>query len=431
MRNKLRLILHAGLSAFIIYFSMYAFRKPFAVATFEGLTVSGIDFKVLLVISQVVGYALSKFIGIRFISGLNHRRRAVSILLFILLAEMALLGFALVPKDIKWFFLFLNGIPLGMIWGLVFSYLEGRKVTEVLAALLTASYILASGMTRSIGKYLMTSFGVTEFWMPFCTGALFILPLLAGVWLIEKVPPPREDDIQYRRKREPMNAADRKRMFLGLAPGLIALTVLLFLTTAFRDLRDNFSAELWEKMGYGNSALVYSQTELFITLVVLITLALFVLIKNNLKALLLMQVLMSAGLVLLLTSTLLYKNTSFNSPVIWMTLSGLGAYLAYVPMGSMVFERISAIFEFKSNAGFLIYVADAFSYLGSVGILVFKEIFYNQISIYDYFIDVMYVIGIAGLACSVFAFFYFKKRAYGFEQQHAGNPGIIPQTRTY
>jgi hypothetical protein len=431
MQNNLRLVLHAGLSAFVIYFSMYAFRKPFAAATFEGLEMFGMGFKVLLVISQVVGYALSKFIGIRFISGLNHQRRATSIILFILLAEMALLGFALAPKEFKFIFLFLNGIPLGMIWGLVFSYLEGRTVTELLAALLTASYIMASGMTKSIGKYLMNVFGVTEFWMPFCTGASFLLPLFIGVWLIEKVPPPQVEDIRFRKKRVPMNKEDRRRMIIGLAPGLTALTMLLFLTTAFRDLRDNFSAELWEQLGYGNSAAVFSQTEIFITLGILVALSLFVLIKNNLQALLYMQILMGGGLVILLVSTLVFEHTRFNSPLVWMTLSGLGAYLAYVPMGSMVFERISAVFDFKSNAGFLIYVADAFSYLGSVGILLVKEIFYKNISVYEYFIQIMYVIGIVGLGCTVFAFFYFKKRAYGIEQHDTGNPQPVPQTRSY
>lgn len=411
MKNKLKLILQAGLSAFVIYFSMYAFRKPFAAATFEGEEVWGVNFKVLLVISQVIGYALSKFLGIRFISGLDPRRRGIWIISFIMLAALSLLGFALAPRELKFIFMFLNGVPLGMIWGLVFSYLEGRRVTELLAALLSASYIMASGMTKSVGKYLMTHHGVGEFWMPFCTGCLFMPPLLLGVWLIGRVPPPEEEDERHRHRRVPMNSRDRREMFLGLAPGLIALILLLFLTTAFRDLRDNFAAELWTELGYGTSAAVFSQTEIGITLGVLIALSLFVLVKDNRRALLGMQVLMGGGAMLLLVSTLLYEKTSFNSPLVWMTLSGLGAYLAYVPMGSMVFERISALFNYRSNAGFLIYVADAFSYLGSLGVLLAKEIFYEDISVYAYFVQIIYLIGVTGLACTLFAYIYFRRRA--------------------
>ena len=411
MKNNLKLILHAGLSAFVIYFSMYAFRKPFAAATFDGQTIFGLDFKVVLVISQVIGYALSKVIGIRFNSGPGLQRKAFYIILFIGLAELALLGFALAPIQYKFIFLFLNGLPLGMIWGLVFAYLEGRTLTELLAAILSSSFILASGVTKSIGKYLMTNYDVSEYWMPFYTGALFFIPLLIGVWFIERVPAPNEEDQLNRGERVPMTDEDRKRLFSGLAPGLIALFILLFLMTAFRDLRDNFAAEFWASIGYADSAAVFTQTEVFITFVVLLLLGLFILVKDNSKALSLMQLVMIAGLFLLLISTVIYQFTSFNSPFIWMTLSGTGVYMAYATLGgSIIFERISATFDYKGNAAFLIYAADAIGYLGSVLILIIKEIFYKDISFLNYFIQMIYVLGIVGLACTIFSYFYFKNR---------------------
>ncbi len=410
MKSKVQFVLQAGLSAFIVYFCMYAFRKPFAAASFTEPDIFGFDFKIILVISQVAGYALSKFIGIHFVSSVGLQKRGYFIVLFIVLAELALLGFALSPHHLKFFFLFLNGIPLGMIWGLVFSYLEGRTVTELLAAILSASYIIASGATKSIGKYLMTTFEVSSFWMPFLTGAIFLVPLLIGVWLLEKIPPPNPIDIISRHKREPMTSADRSKMFWSLAPGLIALIIMHFLMTAFRDLRDNFAAELWDHLGFGQSAGVFSQTELLITAGILLALSFFILIKNNLKALLVMYLLMGSGMVLLLAATYTYIEWQILSPFAWMTLSGLGLYLAYVPLGSMVFERISAVYDFKSNAGFLIYVADAISYLGSVLILLIKEIFYQDLSVYEYFIQLLYVIGCISLACISFAYIYFKRR---------------------
>ena len=384
MKQKISFILHAGLSAFVIYFCMYAFRKPFAAATFEGLVQWGWNFKIILVISQVLGYALSKFIGIRFVSSAGMKNKGFYIVLFIILAELALLGFALAPMRYKWLFLFLNGIPLGMIWGLVFAYLEGRTTTELLAAMLSSSYIIASGATKSVGKWLMNRYSISEFWMPFTTGALFLLPLLLAVWWIQKIPPPTQIDIQFRKKREPMTAADRRKLFWSLAPGLIALILMHFFMTAFRDLRDNFAAELWQQLGFGDSAAVFTTTEIWITVAILVILSFFILIKNNLSALLILFIVMALGMVILLFSTFLFQQNHL-SPFLWMTFTGLGVYMAYVPMGSMVFERISAIFQWKSNAGFLIYVADAFSYLGSVGILLIKEIVYPSLSVYDYF----------------------------------------------
>ena len=68
---------YAITASFSTYFCMYAFRKPFAAATYEELdTFLGLDLKTALVISQVVGYTLSKVIGMRVCSELSRANRA-------------------------------------------------------------------------------------------------------------------------------------------------------------------------------------------------------------------------------------------------------------------------------------------------------------------------------------------------------------------
>src|SRR5690606_12449799 len=69
-------------AAFTTYFCMYSFRKPFAAASFEGEAL-GMQLKVALVLSQVIGYALSKFIGIRLVSETPARRRAWTLIALI------------------------------------------------------------------------------------------------------------------------------------------------------------------------------------------------------------------------------------------------------------------------------------------------------------------------------------------------------------
>ena len=148
-----------GMAAFGCYTSMYAFRKAFASATFENQELFHIDYKVWLVIAQMVGYTLSKFYGIRFISESGKSSRARSIIFLIVFSWIALLGFALVPAPYNIAFLFLNGFPLGMIWGLVFSYLEGRRTTEFMGALMSISLIFASGFVKTVARTLMLLVG--------------------------------------------------------------------------------------------------------------------------------------------------------------------------------------------------------------------------------------------------------------------------------
>lgn len=60
---------------------MYAFRKPFAAGTYEdvGLLLFGLDYNSGLLIAQVIGYALSKLIGIRVIAEFGRQGRAAAI----------------------------------------------------------------------------------------------------------------------------------------------------------------------------------------------------------------------------------------------------------------------------------------------------------------------------------------------------------------
>ena len=86
-------------SAGFCTFAMYAFRKPFIAATFE--SVPGwhfvLDYKIALVLAQVAGYALSKFVGVKGISDIHPRHRASAILGLIGVSWLALVAFAVVP----------------------------------------------------------------------------------------------------------------------------------------------------------------------------------------------------------------------------------------------------------------------------------------------------------------------------------------------
>lgn len=410
LKKKSPLILSAGLAAFLVYFSMYAFRKPFAVGTFQGYEIWGINYKIVLIISQVIGYTISKFIGIKVISEMKKERRPWLIIGFILLAELALLGFALVEAPYNFVFLFLNGLPLGMIWGLVFSYLEGRNVTEILATILSASFIMASGVTKAVGKYLLLEFSVSEFWMPFLTGLIFFIPLLFSVWWLEKIPNPTKEDILQRKERLPMTKTDKNKLLWGLFPGLMALIVMYLFLTAFRDYRDNFSAEIWIETGLENSASIFAKTETYIAFLALSILALFVFIKDNLRAVKTMILVMILGLISIAISTYLFNQHNALSPFTWMTITGLGAYIAYIPLGSILFDRIIGALSFKGNAGFLIYIADAIGYLGSVLILLYKEFFYKDLSILNFFINFSYITFFVGLSGLTYAYFYFNSK---------------------
>ncbi len=404
--TSFRVGLYAAITVFLTYTMVFGFRKSFTVATFDGITIAGYSYKTILVISQMLGYMLAKFYGIKFISELKRHGRGKIIILLTLISWLSWLFFALVPAPYNIAFLFINGFPLGMLWGVVFSYVEGRRSTDFIGATLAVSFIFASGFVKTVGGWLMLNFGITEFWVPFYTGLVFVGPLLFFVFLIEKIPPPSEEDIASRMDRVPMLAEDRKKFTRLFLPGLVACILIYAFATIFRDMRDNFSAEMWKEMGFFDKPELFAKTETPITLIILVLIGSMVLIKNSFKALMLSHFFIGLGFIIAGLSSYFYISNSL-SPIWWMTLVGLGLYMVYIPFNSVFFERLIAAFKHTGNVGFLIYLADSFGYVGSVGVMLSKEIFKVQLNWVTFFSNSVIWLSLVGLALTLFSAIYF------------------------
>ena len=401
----------AGLAGFSAYFSMYAFRKPFSAATFEA--VHGwhfaIDYKIALVMAQVAGYALSKMIGVKVISEITPARRAGAIIGLIGLSWLALVGFAVIPAPWNVSMMFLNGLPLGMIWGLVFGYMEGRRVSEALGAILCASFIVSSGAVKSVGAWLMHRWHVDIFWMPAATGALFIPLLLVSVWLLSQLPPPNAQDEAERVRRAPMTAEERWSFLKLYGPGIVLLVISYVMLTAFRDFRDNFAAEIWTALGYGKEDGVFTASELPVAVIALATLAGVMVVRDNRKALMLLLGLVIAGFVLVGGSTLAFQAHAI-SPLTWMIAAGAGLYMAYTPFNAMLFDRLIAFSGRVATAGFLIYVADASGYAGSVALMLWRNLGAVNLNWLQFFIQSAYATSVVGAILVAGAAVYFRRR---------------------
>jgi MFS family permease len=388
---------------------MYAFRKPFTVATFEDLSLAGVDYKIILIIAQVLGYMLSKFIGIKVISELQPNKRIFYLIGLILAAEVSLLLFALTPAPYNFIFMFLNGLPLGMVWGIVFSYLEGRKFTEFLGVALCSSFIVSSGAVKSVGLLVMENWQVSQFWMPFVTGGVFIVPFVFFAWLLNKMPQPTEEDKELRTERKPMTGKDRKRVFFTFLFPIIILVFFYTFLTAMRDFRDNFSREIWDALGFEGDAAIYTISELPIAILVLVIIGFLGVIKNNYKAFVSYHYLLLFGTITIGLSTLLFQ-LAIISPILWMISVGFGLYICYVPFNCIFFDRMIATFRIKGNAGYLIYIADAFGYLGSMGVLLYKNFGQSQLSWINFFMASTYIIAVLGAIITIVSLFYFRRK---------------------
>jgi hypothetical protein len=235
---------------------------------------------------------------------------------------------------------------------------------------------------------------------------VFAAPLLLFVYLIEKIPSPDDKDIAYRTARVPMLAQDRKNFIRIFLPGLIACILIYAFATIFRDMRDNFSAEMWKEMGFFDKPELFAKTETPITIIILLLIGSMVMIKDSFKALMLSHFFIGLGFIIAGFSSYLFTNQNIP-PIWWMTLVGLGLYMVYIPFNSVFFDRLIAAFKHTGNVGFLIYLADSFGYVGSVGVMLSKEIFKVQLNWVTFFSNSVIWLSLVGLALTIFSSVYF------------------------
>lgn len=401
----------AVVAAFGTYFCMYAFRKPFTAASYEEASALGASLKPLLIMAQVFGYMVSKFIGIKVIAEMPRERRAAGIVALILIAQMGLVLFGLIPPPWNAVGLFVNGLALGMVFGLVLGFLEGRQFTEALTASLCASFILADGVTKSVGAWLL-SLGVPDFWMPSAAGLCFFPPLLLGAWMLSRIPAPSAADVASRTARERLLSGERWSLLSKYAVGLTLLVFMYLLVTILRSLRADFAPEIWRGLGEPAVPGTFTWSEIWVALGVLVANGCAVLIRENRAAF--FAALGTCGLgFVLIVAALLARQMSGLTNFGFMVLLGLGLYLPYVAMHTTIFERLLAMTRERGNIGFLMYVADSFGYLGYVAVVLYKFFRGSEISdgqfIRSFELGCWVICGLS-LVCLALCWIYFAVR---------------------
>ena len=118
---------------------------------------------------------------------------------------------------------------------------------------------------------------------------------------------------------------------------------------------------------------------------------------------------MTGGVVLLGASTALLQ-LHLISGFWWMTLTGLGSYLAYVPYGSVLFDRLIASTRTVGTAVFAIYLADAIGYTGSVGVQLYKDLAAGSVSRLGFFTGLTWFMCALGVVCLLGSAAYFARR---------------------
>lgn len=390
-------ILWAGGTALLSYSLVYALRKPFTAAEFAGQEVFGMDYKIAVSIVQLVGYVMAKMLGIKFISELKPENRLKFIIGSAALSEASLLLFALLPAPYNVGALFFNGLSLGCMWGVIFSFLEGRRTTDFLASIMGVSMALSSGVAKSVGLYTLNTLGVSEFWMPACIGAI-AFPLLSFLgWVMTRFPDPTPADIAARSPRYTLNGKERMSLFRKFMPLLLLLFGANLLLTVLRDIKEDFIVCIIDVSTI--SSWLFARLDAIATLIMLAVFALLGRTRSHrtvLGILLLLSTLGMGALVLIAGC----PEGTFTTAT-WLFMQTLCLDIAYLSFQTIFFERFIACYKIKGNVGFFIITIDFIGYVGTLLLLFFKEFFASQIDWHTFYNEMTVYIGI--FCCVAFA----------------------------
>ena len=318
--SDLLLILWAGGAALLSYSLVYALRKPYTAASFDGLTFMGTDYKIAVTTIQILGYVIAKFFGIKLISELKRENR------------------------FRFF-----------VW----------------SAVLAEAALISSGVAKSFGLFAMNDMHIDQFWMPAVIGG-FALPLLVLMgYLLKRLPRPTTEDIELRNERVTLDHNGRKALFLKYAPILTLLFVGNFMLLVLRDIKEDFLVNIIDMSN--QSSWLFARIDTVVTLIILGIFAAFIFFRSNIKALMTLMGLVIAGCLVMTYVSLSYESLDLQ-PVTWLFIQSLCLYIAYLTFQTIFFDRFIACFRVKGNVGFFIAIIDFIGYLGTVTLLSTKEL---------------------------------------------------------
>jgi hypothetical protein len=274
--------------------------------------------------------------------------------------------------------------------------------------MMAVSFIFAGGFTRSVARWLQIHFQVTDHWLPFVTASVFAMPFVFFIAMLERLPPPDAGDESARSPRVVMGRSERAAVIRKMGGGMVFVTIAYVLLTILRDIRDNYMANIWRELGYGSQASIFTRTETMVSLSVIGVMVLFVMVRTNMRAFRWAHAVIFLGFLLAGGSSFFFRSGMLDGQV-WMQLTGLGLYMAYVPFNCIFFERMIGSFRLMANAGFLMYITDSFGYLGSVLVMLWKEFSTKDIRWSFFFADWSQYVAVIGLISTAFSMFWFHR----------------------
>jgi hypothetical protein len=221
-----------------------------------------------------------------------------------------------------------------------------------------------------------------------------------------------------------MNGSDRWNYFKEFWPGIILMTLYYMLLQSYIDFCGSFVVELFAAFGYTETPHIYTTTQVIIGFAVLIPVILFMLIKNPFWNFNAFHLLFIVSQFILLIAIVIYDSGELPG---WpfLIISGICVDLSYIPFNGVVFDVMLALFKFKANAQFLMYLVDSCGYTTSIALLFVRNFASPDLSWLEFFVILSYVVAIVGGVLMILSAIYYFYKYKTFKQVQNSEPSTL------
>ena len=399
-------------ACFALSLSLLCFQRIYTAGIFVGEKIGGMSYKVWAVSWYHLGHILGKVIS-NMLSSSLQKRQHFWIIVFISISELLLLLFGAIPAPGNFSMILLNGIPHGFIWQLIFNSSTSKRFPEYLEITFQCSLILSSGIVKSIGRSLIQS-GTDEYWAPSVICGVVSIIFLASIVILESLPAFSSNSNGNFPELPSMTKNDRREFFQTLSPGLICWIVVLSILISLRNFRDSFAVDFYFEWNQSNAIYCLFLSELISAIIVAAAIILINrFISNTFTRLIAYHICGFVGFLLMLICGFLCSKGSLNG-LVFMIMSGIGCFLAYVPLRTFLHKSLVSVFQFSNSANFFVYYYTLFGSFVTFLVSFLKGLAAESKQFAKYFGDLSFYLGIIGLVLLIgaFVFLLLKHKKY-------------------
>ena len=363
----------------LIYYSCIFLVKAsmFACSFADKPTVLGLSYKTCLALAQTSGYAIGKVPSLLYSPKLPQSQLHRALVAILISAGLLVVLSCLTPPAASVVLITLACVCLAPTWSVLQRFLEGRRDTEAIVAVVSFSYIGGSGLCKGVAVDLTKVHGFTDGEAVAACALVGMGVGVAAAMGVAAQPPPSAADVAKRGRRHAMvSYRDELGQLVrgGFGPGILLIVAAYTLLGSLRAYRDYFQLELFAAVDLRQSSSLFATSESSISLFVLASSAGFGRFEDNTRALRwILRVAAPSALGIALLTHL--HESGVLGGLSWMVGVGACTFLGYVPLGTMVHDRLLGAARYDSTSALLNLLMDASVLLGTVSILIYKDFF--------------------------------------------------------